>query len=108
MVQTESPPLSQTHTEAFPRGQATPLGILPAGRALQVAGRWQMLTSFWLQEQGDLPTCSRKVLRSPRCLWVVALGIKGRLLFMEVSSERWPFGSRVDLRGTGAHELRGP
>lgn len=34
--------------------------------------------------------------------------MKGRLLLMEVSSGRWPFGSRVDLRGTGAHELRGP
>lgn len=73
-----------------------------------MAGCQQLLTSFWVQEKGDSSICSRKVLRSPRCLWAVALGMKGRWLFVQVSSERWSFGSRVDLRGTGAHELRGP
>lgn len=72
------------------------------------------MASFWLKEHGDLLTCSRmlwvsrKVLRSPCGLWVVALGIKGRPLFMAVLSEMWPCDSWVSLRRAGAHELHGP
>lgn len=59
-----------------------------------MAGCQQVLTSFWPQEQGDLPTCpgmlsvSSKVWRSPPGLCVAALGMQGKLLFMEASSER--------------------
>lgn len=65
------------------------------GPSLQVAAGCQPgLTSFWFQERDGLYTCSkvpwvpRKVLRSVCCLGGVALGMKGRLVFMKVSSER--------------------
>lgn len=60
-----------------------------------------------------MPTCSRrlweprKVLQSLCCLWVVALGMNGRLLFTE-PSEVWSCSSGRGLGGTGDHELHGP
>lgn len=71
----------------------------PGGRPLQA------LTSFWLQEQGDLPAWLRmswvpgKALWSRCHLWV---------LLERVSSERWLCRPRLGLRGTEAYEPNGP
>lgn len=82
---------------------------------LQGFGCLPVFASFWLQEQGDLPTRSRilwgprKVLRPLRCLGVATLDMKGGLLLsMELSSERWPCGSGMSLRGREPVSCTGP
>lgn len=86
---------SQSKSPALSARRLCPVPQPPHwAEVLWVAGCQQVLTSFWPREQGNLPTCPRmlsvssKVWRSPLGLCVVALGMQGKLLFMEASSGR--------------------